>query len=81
MDMEIRLNTCNLSPLQGLGKKIAWLPKYLKRISYSMCHIYLMVWQQEILKKLQNEKTEQKDGKIKYNPKVLEPLYLDFISK
>ena len=37
--------------------------------------------QQEILKKLRNDKTEQKDGKIKYNPKVLEPLYLDFISK
>ena len=40
-----------------------------------------MVWQQDIFKKLLNEKTEQKDGKIKYNPKVLEPLYLDFISK
>ena len=30
-----------------------------------------MVWQQEILKKLRNDKTEQKDGKIKYNPKDL----------
>ena len=26
-------------------------------------------------------KTKQKEGKIKNNPKVLEPLYLDFISK
>ena len=37
-------------------KNSAWLPKYLKRISYSMYNIYLMVWQQEILKKLLNQK-------------------------
>ena len=35
----------------------------------------------KIKKKCQIKKTEQKEGKIKYNPKVLEPLYLDFISK
>ena len=46
-----------------------------------MYNIYLMVWQQEIFKKLLNQKTEIKEGKTKYNPKVLEPLYLDFISK
>ena len=40
-----------------------------------------MVWRQEIFKKLQNQKTKQKEGKIKYNSKVLEPLYLDFKSK
>ena len=62
-------------------KSNAQLPKYLKRISYSMRNIYLMVWQQEILKKCKIKKTKQKEGKIKYNPKVLEPLYLDFISK
>ena len=34
-----------------------------------------MVWQQEIKKKqLLNQKTEQKEGKMKYNPKVLEHL-------
>ena len=42
MEVEFLLNVCNLSPLQGL-KKNAQLPKYLKRISYSMCNIYLMV--------------------------------------
>ena len=33
------------------------------------------------LKSCKIKKTKQKEGKIKYNPKELEPLYLDFISK
>ena len=37
-------------------KNSAQLPKYLKRISYSMYNIYLMVWWEEIFKKLQNKK-------------------------
>ena len=46
-----------------------------------MCNIYLMVWPQEVKKRLLNQKNWKKEGKMKYNPKVLEPLYLDFINK
>ena len=47
-----------------------------------MCNIYLMAWRQEILKKkLLNQQKFKKKGKIKYNPKVLVPWYLDFISR
>ena len=46
-----------------------------------MCNIYLMVWPQEIEKKMLNPKIGKKEGKIKYNPNVGELLYLDFISK
>ena len=41
-----------------------------------------MVWWQEILKSCKiKKKTKQKEGKIKYKHKVLEHLYVDFISK
>ena len=57
-------------------KNNARLPKYLKRISYSMCNIYLMVWQQEILKKLLNQKNW-----IKRRQNEIQPLsYWTFVS-
>ena len=46
-----------------------------------MCTIYLMVWPQEVEKRLLNQKNWKKEGKMKYNPKVLKPLYRNFINK